>query len=154
MFLKQSIASIFLFFTSLIFISGSIGTLITTIYTCVLVPILLQKIWFNHYFQDKVNTQFYKNILFSSLFIITHFIIDTFILMINTIENTNHYIIPFSLNRIFFFITILFLWNHAFLKKQNIVFFRIFKLVQIIYIFFTIPIIIGLFIILIMIYNI
>jgi len=143
MLLIKILVTIFLFLSSLIFplvikVWGAI------FYVGLFIPIILQKIWFGYWFQYKADKKFWKNILFSFLFIIASVVVDIFIIMSGIIEKAGYFIIPLGFCRVFFFFAIIYLWNHNRLKKQNIVIFNLFRFVKIIYILIAILIILGL----------
>lgn len=133
MYLIKVLVSIILFISSLLFplVIKAWGSMI---YVGFFIPIILQKMWFGKWFWHEIDKQFWKNLLYSCLFIIASLgALDIFIIMAGIIEKTDYFIIPLILNRIFFFFAIIYLWNYKLLKEQNIIFSSIFRIIQIIY---------------------
>lgn len=134
MYLIKVLVSIILFISSL-FLPLIIKAWGSTFYVGFFIPIILQKMWFGNWFWHEIDKQFWKNLLFSCLFIIASlWALDIFIIMAGIMEKTDYFIIPLTLNRIFFFFAIIYLWNYKSLKKQNIILSSIFRIIQIIYI--------------------
>ena len=133
MYLVKILVSAILFVSSL-FLPLVIKAWGSMIYVGLFIPIILQKMWFGNWFWYEINKQFWKNVIFSFLFIIgSVFALDIFIIMSGIIEKTDFFIIPLTLNRILFFFAIIYLWNHNRLKKQNIILSSIFRIIQVIY---------------------
>ena len=141
-FIKLTV-SILLFLSSLFFSFGVTKGAVTIAYVGIFVPLALQKMWFGYWIKYEKNKQFWINVLFSFLFIVSSvFAIDIFILMANILENINNgglfYIAEIGLNRIVFFFAMMCLWYQKSLIKKP--FLYLFRSIQIIYTMIAIPV--------------
>ena len=86
MYLVKILVSAILFVSSL-FLPLVIKAWGSMIYVGLFIPIILQKMWFGNWFWYEINKQFWKNVIFSFLFIIgSVFALDIFIIMSGIIE--------------------------------------------------------------------
>ena len=149
----KSFVSIFLFLTVLIQPFAFVGLMEKIVYVGIVIPILLQKIWFGRWINYKNNKNFWINILFSIFFIIAAvFATDVFLVMKILVSEPNYASennlldgLLFAVNRFLFFFAILYLWNGSSLKKDNKILRYIFNILRFLYTIVAISVIIWLF---------
>ena len=133
--LKKVLLSIVLLITTLICFVLFSNVLINTIYIGFIVPLLLQKVWFNvWWFRCRDDNSLYVDIFFTLVFIS----ISLWFFDIITLQSFHHpkydwfpsdtsqpfeytwlRVLSLIPNKLFFLFAMVYLWNRRFIKKQN-----------------------------------
>lgn len=144
--------SVLLFLTVFIQPLAFVSLMEKIVYVGIVIPILLQKIWFGCWINPKDKKSFWINILFSILFIVASvFAIDVFLMMKDFVQvydftdkNTLLNIFLFMINRFLFFFAILYLWNDYSWGENHKILHYVFNTLRFFYTIVAVPVIIWL----------
>ena len=148
----KSFISILLFLTVLIQLFTFVSTMEKIVYIGIIIPILLQRIWFGYWINYTNNKVFWINILFSILFIIASvFALDIFIMMKDLVSSSeisqtswlNVFLL--MMNRCLYFFAVLYLWNSSSWMRDCKLLYYIFNILRAFYTIIAIPVILWFF---------
>lgn len=147
----QIILSVLLFIPSYFFLIGSEDIFYKVVYVGIIMPALLQRIWFGiSSLMELTKKAILHNLIFSVIFIVSALVItELYIGMVEFIRaseeqyaSTISYVMWLSLSRILFLFAMLVLWNYKVLQhSKHFRILKVYKFIQYTYTLIFIPVV-------------